>query len=174
MEIEKILNFSEIYCPFIKIITMMNNRVKRLILNSHPSESDIIFEKMREFKQKYYFLESNVNRIIKFFLICKQKNMTRKYALSIKFLRNKFPDDIVINIIENFESNNDYIIKYLLYKMDIDIIMEHCGLNMNNLKYVFDIYLKNYKDCVATITEIINNYNIDDNNYYNYLLNEDL
>ncbi len=154
-EIEKLMNFSELYCPFSKIIAMRNNRVRRLILNSQFNESNIIFEKMREFKKEYYFLESNVNRLIKFFLMCRQKNLIKKCSLSIKILRHKLPDDIVINIIKNLESDNDYKIKYIKYKRDIDMIMEQCGLGINDLKYIYDVYSKNNQDIVNSILEII-------------------
>ena len=65
-EIEKILTFSRIYGPFSKIVNMLNNKVKRAILNSDISESDEIFRKMNEFEESYIHIEKKINLIIKF------------------------------------------------------------------------------------------------------------
>ena len=52
-EVEKILNFSNIYNPFRKITIMLNDNVRRVIINSEMEESRIIFNKMCKFKKNY-------------------------------------------------------------------------------------------------------------------------
>ena len=152
-EIEKILNFSSLFYPFKRIVTMLNKKVRRVIIDADSIESKIIFDKMNEFKNDYNIFEINVNKIIKFFRICQRKKMLVNYCVSIAVLRRRMPDELVLSITNYFYSDNDYKIKYLQNKKDIDFIIENCGLN--NRKLVIEKYYKN-KQCVeTTIDEIL-------------------
>jgi len=166
-EIEIILNFSNLYRPFGKITQMINSKVKKIIIEADAEESRIIFEKMHKFKKEYAIFESKINKIIKFFRICKRKKMLKLYSIAISSMRSIFPDDIILNIIKYLKSDNDYQIFYLQYKNDIDLIMQHCGLNKKKLKYTIDIYDYNNKDVESSIIEIANNFS---NEFINSLL----
>lgn len=155
LEIEKILNFSNIYTPFVKIIRMLNSKVKRVIIDSDSNESQIIFYKMNQFKQERVSFEMKINEIIKFYRKYKRRQIIKKYCTTISILRKKLPDDIVLNITKFLESNNDDIINYLQNKQAIDTILDQCGLNMNYLRFVLNIFFKNKQDVIKTIFEII-------------------
>lgn len=157
LEIQEILNFSNIYYPFTKIVAMLNHKVRRIILDSEQIEGKIILNKMVEFDNKLKNFEIKINKIKYFYRICKRKKMIKNYSTSIKILRKYFPDEIVLHISAFLHSENDFEINYLKNKEDIDLIIEQCGLNITKMKYVLNIYMKNKMDIVSTILEIINN-----------------
>jgi len=96
-----------------------------------------------------------INEIIKFYRKYKRQQIIKKYCTTISILRKKLPDDIVLNITKFLESNNDDIINYLQNKQAIDTILDQCGLNMNYLRFVLNIFFKNKQDVIKTIFEII-------------------
>ena len=155
-QIEQIVNFSKIYGSLGKIVAMLNTKVHRVIIDAEHYESMIIFEKMNEFKKEYSHFESKVNKIIEFFRIIKRKNLLKKHCTSISILRKNLPDEIVLHILNNFlKCDNDYKIKYLQNKLDIDKIMHDCGLNKDFLTFVIDIYFRNKQNIDNSITEIL-------------------
>ena len=155
LEMEKILDFSKIYCPFSKIINMVNSKVRRAILDGDSSEAREIFKMMKKFTNNYFWLELKVNKIIRFYRICKGRKMIGKYSSSIAMLRKRLPDEITLVIIRFLETDNALKISYLQNKKDIDIIFENCGLNIIHLKLVLEVYFKNKQDVFSTIIEII-------------------
>jgi len=157
-EIEKILNFSNIYCPFAKIVAMQNNKVRRIILNGDYSESKIIFEKMNHFTNKYQKFEDKINTIIRFYRVCKRWKTFKRNCTSIAIFRKILPDEIVLQITSFIclDIENEYKISYLKNKREIDMIIEQCGLNSASIKYVIDLFFKNNKSIINTIIEIIN------------------
>ena len=155
IELEKILNFSPIYTPFKNIVKMLNNKVRRTILSSDNNESRIIGIKMGEFREEYGKIEEKINRIIKFYRVCKRKEMLTKYCTSITVLRKKLPDDIVLNIMYYLSFDNDIVMSYLQNKWEVDMIIEECGLRVNRLGYVLEVFFRNDRDIVNTILEII-------------------
>jgi len=156
-EIEKILNFSNIYCPFAKIVAMQNYKVRRIILNGDYFESKIIFEKMNNFTNKYQKFEDKINTIIRFYRVCKRWKTFKRNCTSIAILRKNLPDELVLHIMFFLcsDRDNEYKIIYLKNKREIDLIIEQCGLNSASIKYVIDLYFKNKQDIISTIIEII-------------------
>lgn len=97
-QIQSILNFCNIYYPFDKIVGMLNNKVRRVILASEENESKIIFSIMNNFKEKYLILEMQINKIARFFKNYKKRQNLKKCITTILILRKKLPDDIVLGI----------------------------------------------------------------------------
>jgi len=154
LEIEKILNFSALFYPFNRIVSMINSKVRRVIIDSDAYESKIIFSQMNKFKCYYNKLEMKINKIITFYRICKRKKMLKNYCVSIAVLRKRIPDELILCITTYFYSDNDYQIKYLQNKKDIDLIIENCGIN--NIKLIIEKYYKNKQCVVSTIDEFLN------------------